>query len=151
MAVQETSVGPVGFGTLPGATCDDAPFTHTLTVTFGGPHGPDLRMACLLLNTPERILVRRLCRSKHTVKTFAAPEASPLIDIPWTGEWFMMAQASRQMRPVPSGSLTLSAAGATIASRDCYSDELLVGQVAGGIASCMPEIQRGDSIWLRPE
>lgn len=128
---------------------DYCPRTHSLPITFGGPAGPDLAVACVLFDTTERTLIRRLCRSKRTIKMFAAPGASALLEIPWSDDGLQAFQASRSKRAAPPGSLLLSGAGLTITSRECYSDECLIGRVSYGAGSAIDAFQLGDSVWLR--
>ncbi|MFK0003113.1 hypothetical protein ACIQTZ_14145 [Paenarthrobacter sp. NPDC090520] len=131
-------------GSAPG---DDPPSTLVIPVDFGGSAGPDLATACLLLAMPPRTLIRRLCRTKHTVRWFSAPAASALIEVPWGSDWHQMGYAGRRVKTVPQGSLTLSALGVTLTSCDGYTDELVVGRVGKRFADCL--IGRGDSVWLR--
>ncbi|MBU8867749.1 carboxyltransferase domain-containing protein [Paenarthrobacter aromaticivorans] len=128
-------------------TWEDSPSSYVLPVAFGGAAGPDLATACLLLDMPARTLIRRLCRTKHTVRSFAAPAASALIEVPWGRDWHQMAYAGRRIKAVPHGSLTLSALGVTLTSCDGYTDDLVVGRVKESFADCL--IGRGDSVWLR--
>ena len=128
-------------------TWDAPPATYVLPVNFGGADGPDLATACLLLNMPPGTLIRRLCRTKHTVRLFAAPAASALIEVPWGRDWHQMAYAGRQIKAVPQGSLTLSVLGVTLTSCDGYTDDLVVGRVRECFADCL--IGRGDSVWFR--
>ncbi|MDR6685416.1 allophanate hydrolase subunit 1 [Arthrobacter sp. 1088] len=128
-------------------TWEDSPASYELPVAFGGAAGPDLATACLLLDMPARTLIRRLCRTKHTVRSFAAPAASAVIEVPWGRDWHQMAYAGRRIKSVPQGSLTLSAVGVTLTSCDAYTDDLVVGRVRECFADCL--IGRGDSVWLR--
>jgi hypothetical protein len=128
---------------------DYSPSSLVLPVTFGGSAGPDLSMACVLLNTPERTLVRRVCRTKHTVRMFAAPGASALIEVPWAADWHQNAHVGKAGRVAPQGSLTLSPLGVTVTSCTGYTDELVVGRVSEALLSRLPEIGLGDSVWLR--
>ncbi|MDP9937620.1 hypothetical protein J2T11_003996 [Paenarthrobacter nicotinovorans] len=125
----------------------DPPSTLIIPVDFGGSAGPDLATACLLLDMPPRTLIRRLCRTKHTVRSFAAPAASALIEVPWGSHWHQMGYAGRRVKTVPQGSLILSALGVTLTSCDGYTDDLVVGRVGERFADCL--IGRGDSVWLR--
>lgn len=124
---------------------EHSPSTHELPVDFGGHTGPDLCMASILLNLPEKTLVRRLCRTKHTVKTFATPGTSALFEVPWAADWHQNALSGRTMQPVPRGSLTLSPLGVTCTNLDSFSNELVVGRVQARL----PEVWMGDSVWLR--
>ena len=133
---------PTGYGTW-----DAPPATYVLPVDFGGSSGPDLATACLLLDMPPQTLIRRLCRTKHTIRRFAAPAASALIEVPWGRNWHQMAYAGRPVKAVPQGSLTLSVLGVTLTSCDGYTDELVVGRVQECFADCL--IGGGDSVWLR--
>ncbi|MEJ1115508.1 carboxyltransferase domain-containing protein [Paenarthrobacter sp. CCNWLY172] len=128
---------------------DYCPRTHTLPITFGGPAGPDLAVACVLFDTTERTLIRRLCRSKRTIKMFAAPGASALLEIPLSDDGLQAFQASRSKRAAPPGSLLLSGAGLTITSRESYSDECRIGGVSYGAGSAIDAFHLGDSVWLR--
>ena len=128
---------------------DYSPSTHLLPVAFGGMSGPDLSLACVLLNTPEKTLIRRLCRTKHTVRTFSAPGASALVEVPWVSDWHQNALAGGPVKAVPQGSLTLSALGVTVTSRDSYTDELVVGRIREGFVNGLAEVRMGDSLWLR--
>ncbi|WP_426005298.1 carboxyltransferase domain-containing protein [Paenarthrobacter sp. NyZ202] len=125
---------------------DFSAMTHSVPAIFDG---PDLAVACLLLNVPERSLIRRLCRTKHKVRTFASPGASALLEVPWAGDWHQSAQGSRPAKLVPQGSLTLSRPGVTLTSRSSYSDELVVGRVGAGLLTSLPDLRMGDSLWLR--
>ncbi|WP_347109649.1 carboxyltransferase domain-containing protein [Paenarthrobacter sp. S56] len=124
---------------------EHSPSTHELPVDFGGHAGPDLCMASILLNLPEKTLVRRLCRTKHTVKTFATPGTSALFEVPWAADWHQNALSGRTMQAVPRGSLTLSPLGVTCTNSDSFSNELVVGRVQARL----PEVWMGDSVWLR--
>ncbi len=123
------------------------PASYVLPVAFGGPAGPDLGTAGLLLDMPPRSLIRRLCRTKHTVRRFTAPAASALIEVPWGMDWHQTAHAGRRIKAVPQGSLTLSVLGVTLTSCDGYTDDLVVGRVQECFAECL--IGEGDSVWLR--
>ncbi|MGO4246240.1 carboxyltransferase domain-containing protein [Paenarthrobacter sp. RAF54_2] len=128
---------------------DYSPSTHVLPVTFGGDQGPDLPMACVLLDTPERTLIRRACRTKHTVRTFSAPGASALFEVPWSADWHQNAQAASPAKAAPRGSVTLSPLGVTVTSCSSYTNELVVGRVSEAFLEKLPEIRMGDSVWLR--
>ena len=125
------------------------PTTHALPITFGGPAGPDLAMAGVLFGTSESTLIRRICRSRHTVRMFSEPGASALLELPWSDSGLQTLQASRSKRAVPPGSLTLSGAGLTIASRSSYSDELIIGRVTDSSVGTAALLRMGDHIWLR--
>lgn len=123
--------------------------THILPVTFGGSAGPDMSIVCLLLDTPEPTLIRRVCRSKHIVRSFLGPGASALLEVPWVEAWQNHAQPRRTAQGVPAGSLTLSPLGATLISRSCYTDDFVVARTNPGLHKSFPEILIGDSVWLR--
>jgi allophanate hydrolase subunit 1 len=125
------------------------PATHILPVTFGGQAGPDLAVAGVLLGTSENTLIRRICRSRHTVRMFSEPGASALLELPWSDGGLQTVQASRCKRAVPPGSLTLSGAGLTIASRAAYSDELIIGRVTERSVGTAALLRMGDHMWLR--
>ncbi|MBP2266205.1 allophanate hydrolase subunit 1 [Pseudarthrobacter sp. PvP004] len=127
---------------------DFSPSTHILPVTFGGSFGPDLSMASVLLDSAERTLIRRMCRSRHTVRSFAGPGASVFCEVPWSKDW-LRAQPDLSVREVPRGSLTLSAQGVTVTSRRGYTNELVVGRVRDAFLDVPAEIRMGDSVWLR--
>ncbi len=142
--------GSAGMAASPQAASgawEGSPTSYVLPVEFGGFAGPDLATASLLLDMPPRTLIRRLCRTKHTVRSFAAPAASALVEIPWGRHWHQMAYAGRRIKAVPQGSLTLSVLGVTLTSCDGYTDDLVVGRVRECFADCL--IGRGDSVWFR--
>ena len=126
---------------------DYSPATHVLPVTFGGAGGPDLSLACVLLDTPKRTMVRRACRTKHTIRKFVAPDASALLEVPWAGDWHQNAHAGGPDRPVPRGSLTISPLGVTVTSCSSYTNELVVGRVSEAFLEKLPEIRMGEMSW----
>ncbi|MDR6989158.1 hypothetical protein J2Y66_003673 [Paenarthrobacter nitroguajacolicus] len=142
--------GSAGLAAPPQAentTWEGSPATYVLPVDFSSSAGPDLATASLLLDMPPQTLIRRLCRTKHTIRSFTAPAASALIEIPWGRNWHQMAYAGRQIKAVPQGSLTLSVLGVTLTGCAGYTDDLVVGRVRGRLADCL--IDKGDSVWFR--
>ena len=123
--------------------------THVLPVTFGGSAGPDMSMASVLLDTAEPLLVRRVCRSKHIVRSFSSPGASALIEVPWAEAWQSHVQPGRAIKAVPAGSLTISSLGVTLISRSCFTNDYVVGRVNMDLLKVLPEIRIGDAVWLR--
>lgn len=125
---------------------EDPPSSYVLPVAFGELQVRTWR-ACLLLDMPARTLIRRLCRTKHTVRSFAVPAAAALIVVRWGRDWHQMAHAGRRTKAVPQGSLTLSALDVTLTNCDAYTDDLVVGRVPECFAGCL--IGKGDSVGLR--
>lgn len=122
---------------------DYFPSTKVPPVTFGGSQGPDQSMACVLLDTPEWTLIRRVFRIKHTVRTSAVPGASAHIEIPWAADWHQSAPAGRPGRVVSLGSLTRSPLGVTVTSCSSFTDELVMGRVGEAFLKNPSGIRRG--------
>lgn len=123
--------------------------THTLSVTFEGPGSSDLPVAGLLLDNTETCLIRRLCRTSHVVTTLAAPGAAPVLVVTASDAMSSGAQECRPRKSVLPGTLLLSDAGITIATHECYSNELQIGRVAQrGTTRQRPHV--GDFVRFQP-
>ncbi len=125
--------------------------THTLKVTFGGRAGPDLPIAGILVGNTERALIRRFCRTAHIVRALTAPAASPVIEVPARERIPPLFQTSRSKGLIPPGTVTLSDSGITIALREAYSADLVIGRLAHSeIIPPAGSLRVGHAIRLRP-
>jgi allophanate hydrolase subunit 1 len=124
--------------------------THTLHVMLGGPSGPDLSVASILLDTTEKALVRRLCRTAHAVLSLTAPAASPLLEVFTCRALPPVTQASPRMAFIPPGTLTLSGSGITITTHACHSTELVIGRISSAARLRAGDLNMGDTVHLRP-